>query len=325
MHKIKLIYNILKLTGILWFFNRLMAQKEQRVVLCYHRISEMKFDHQISFLKEKFDIVPLNSLLTATFNSHKSPQPQSTKPLLSLTMDDCYGKDFHQSFTVCQKHQVHCTYFVPTKYAEHQVSLWSLRLIDILKKLDLPCSITDFEGIEITFNEEQNKKAFELKWISKFLNNKQQTSEIEALFDEFFTVNNFKDQADAVIGNEIIVLNSDNKFTSFQSHTVSHPKLYLCSPTKLKHEFEDSKIYLSKLALNENQYVICYPYGSFVHIGDSFKEASNFYEYGVTLQSGLVNRYSDRMLVPRIGIYEHDTYQSICVKVVFAQLQAILK
>jgi peptidoglycan/xylan/chitin deacetylase (PgdA/CDA1 family) len=325
MPKIKLIYTLLKFSGILWLFNRLMIRNEQRVILCYHRISEKKFEQHIRFLKEKFDIVPLHSLLSATFSTHKTPQLHSTKALLALTMDDCYGKEFHQAFTVCQKHQAHCTYFVPTYYAEKQVSLWSLRLIDMLRKLELPSTITDFECVQVTFNHEQDKRAFELKWISKFLNNKQQTSEIEALFDKFFTVNNFKDQADAVIGNEIIVLNSDNKFTSLQSHTVSHPKLYLCSPTQLKHEFEDSKLYLSKLALNENQYVICYPYGSSVHIGDSFKEASNFYEYGVTFQSGVVNRYSDRMLVPRIGIYEHDTYQSICVKVIFAQLQAILK
>jgi len=323
MPKIKLIYTLLKFSGILWLFNRLMTRNEQRLILCYHRISEMKFDQHISFLKKKFDIVPLHSLLSATFNRHKTPKLHFTKPLLALTMDDCYSKDFHQAFIVCQKHQVHCTYFVPAYYAEKRVSLWSLRLIDMLRRLALPSTITDFEGVQVSFNLEQDKRAFEMKWIKRFLDNQYQTHEIEELFDKFYVINKLEDHADSVIGNDIIVSKATNTHTSFQSHTFTHPKLYQCTTTQLKHEFDASKSYLSKLSLNENQYVICYPYGSAVHIGDSFKEASNYYEYGVTLQSGLVSRQTHKMLVPRIGIYEHDTYQSICLKIFFAQLRSI--
>jgi peptidoglycan/xylan/chitin deacetylase (PgdA/CDA1 family) len=324
MHKIKLIYSILKLTGVLWLFNRLMTRNEQRLVLCYHRISEMKFDQHISFLKEKFDIVPLHSLLSVTFNTHKTPQPHSTRPLLALTMDDCYGKEFHQAYTVCQKHLVHCTYFVPTHYAEKQVSLWSLRLIDLLRRLELPCTITDFEDAVVTFNNDQDKRAFELKWVQTFLDNPTQTDDIEELFNQFFTTNKLEDYACAVIGKDVIQAKSNNTFTSFQSHTVGHPKLYLCSEKQLEHEFETSKSYLSSYSAHEEQYVICYPYGSSTHIGNSYIKASNYYEYGVTLQSGVVAKQLEKMLIPRIGIYEHDTYQSIRVKIFFAQLRAIV-
>jgi peptidoglycan/xylan/chitin deacetylase (PgdA/CDA1 family) len=323
MQKIKSIYWILKWTGLLCFFNRVSVKTNKHIVLCYHRISEEKLNQHINYFTTHFDVVSLKALLDHVFHNHEPIILSSHKPLLALTMDDCYSKEFHQAFTVCQKQQVHCTYFVPTHYAEKQVSLWSLRLIDMLKRLELPCTITDFDGVKVTFSQEQDKRDFELKWIKTFLDNQQQTHEIEELFVKFYVMNKLEDHADPVIGNDIIASKAANTYTSFQSHTVTHPKLYLCTATQLQHEFEASKAYLSKLSINENQYVICYPYGSAVHIGDSYKEASNYYEYGVTLQSGLVTKQTHQMLVPRIGIYEHDTYQSICVKIFFAQLRSI--
>ncbi len=324
LNKYKWIYSVLKFTGLLWFFNSRMLIGKQQFVLCYHRISEQKFSQHISYLKAHFNILPLKSLLNLVFKSGDKLKGNSNKPFLALTMDDCYSKEFQNAFIVCQSHHVHCTYFVPTHYTENQLSLWALRLIHVLKEIDVPCTIKDFEGVPVTFKQEIDKINFERKWIQIFSDNKVQTVEIEDLFNQFFMINELKDHADVVIGKDAIQTKSSNTYTSFQSHTVSHPKLYLCSEQQLVHEFEVSRKFLFNLSVNEEQYVICYPYGSKTHIGNSYIIASNYYEYGVTLQSGIVTKQSEKMLVPRIGIYEHDTYQSIRVKMFFAQLRAII-
>ena len=325
MNKIKLIYLFLKLTGILWLFNRLMTRNEHRLILCYHRISELKFDQHIISLKEKFDIVPLHSLLSATFITHKTPQPHSTRPLLALTMDDCYSKEFNQAFTVCQKHQVHCTYFVPLAYVQENKSFWSLRIIHSINNLILPNMLTLDNGESKVLNNESQKQQFIKEFIFELQENNIQTIEIENKVSNFLKRNELDDKADKIININAIKENEKNPLVSFQSHTLTHPKLYLCNEEELENEFIGSKQALNKFDFGYKQETICYPYGSHKLIGNSYKMAGNTYNFGVTLVPGVINKDTNRLLIPRIGIYENDTIYSIELKFLKAQLLNSLK
>jgi peptidoglycan/xylan/chitin deacetylase (PgdA/CDA1 family) len=263
--------------------------------------------------------------MSSLFENKDSSINESNKPLLALTMDDCFKTDFLSANKICQENEVNCTYFVPVYYMESKKTLWSYRLNHFLSNKKTPCRIIDFDNNEVILKGELDIKIFEEKWINFFLYNEIQTLEIDIVIDKFLSVNSFIENLDSVIAEDVIRLNRNNKYASFQSHTVTHPKLFLCSEQELEYEFGRSKEVISKLDVNEKQNVICYPYGSNIHIGNSYVKASNYYEYGVTLQSGVVTSQSNKMLIPRIGIYEHDTYQSIRVKIFFAQVRNLFK
>ncbi len=315
---------LLKLSGILWIFDRKMLSGKHQLVLCYHRISEQKLRLHISYLKKHFNIIPLKSMLNAVFDNNDSHEHSSNKPLLALTMDDCFTTDFLNANKVCQENKINCTYFIPIFYMQNNKSLWSYRLNYFLSNIKTPNTIIDFENNKVVLSNDYEIKKFEVNWIQKFLYDNIQTLDIDFVIDQFISINSFIENVDVVIDETVIRNNCHNKYASFQSHTVTHPKLFMCSEQELEIEFETSKNILSNLSENEVQYVICYPYGSSTHIGNSYTKASKYYEYGVTLQSGVLNKQTDKMLIPRIGIYEHDTYQSIRMKIFFAQLRAII-
>lgn len=296
-----------------FLFKLVLKITNKPVVLCYHRITKQKFDAQVSFLKKLGVIKPFKKLVNDSIKAKPSFS-------IALTMDDCYSQEFNNAYDVCQKQQVHCTYFLPTSYSANHKSLWSLRLINFLNQLSLPATIKGLDGKEVTFNTEQDKHQYELHWVKEFLNNDTQTKEIEGQFDTFFEVNKSQDTADVVMSKEQLQSITSNQYTSLQSHTVTHPKLFLQSTSERNNEFETSKKYLQDIT-TEEQHTVCYPYGSAKLIGDSYKQAKEYYTYGVTLQAGCVKKDTNPMLIPRIGIYEHDTSFRILLKILNSQFK----
>ena len=156
---------------------------------------------------------------------------------------------------------------------------------------------------------------------NKYLWNNTPTAVIETEVDKICELNNFKiSNDDIVISSNEIKKYSKYDLFNFQSHTISHPKLILCSQEELIKEFEDSKKYL-KTNSNNSQNIICYPYGSFWHIGSSFKIAQDFYKYGLSLETGSVRTNKPKMIIPRIGLYEKDSSATIFAKILLAQFK----
>lgn len=319
MNKQKVLYYLFKCSGIISFFRAPGNYKP--VILCYHRISENKLDNHISYINTHFDIMHLQKMLQ---NFYQDKLSNNNHPI-AITMDDCYSKEFHNAFHVCQKHKVHCTYFVPTGYSMNGLCIWPVRLISFLQNLELPAFFTDFDGNPVQIDNPESKVDFEKKWINTFLFDNTQTRDIEAIFDRFFKINNFSDHGDPVISGALIKRLSSDTFTSFQSHTVTHLKLFLSGNAEREVELINSKAYLENLINEYPQYVLCYPYGAEKHIGNSDQNAQKHYNYAVTLQSGVLTKKTSPYKLPRIGIYEHDTLESIQLKITIAQIKQIFK
>lgn len=282
------------------------------VVLCYHRITKQKLDIQVAFFKKLGEIKPFKDLVGNSINA-------KPKFSMALTMDDCYYQDFTNATQVLEKHNLPCTFFVPTQYSINNTPLWPLKIIKMFK--DAPLSIINNEGQKITFTSEQEKEAYKNKLINELASSNTQTSEIEKRVEQLCQLNNYTSaSADNVINKEVIKQYANNVLFSFQSHTVTHPKLYLQADDELEYEFVASKKYLHNFS-QEEQYLICYPYGSAKHIGNSHTIASKFYTNGVTLQTGSIKKNTNPMLIPRIGIYEHDTPLRILLKILNSQFK----
>lgn len=320
MLKMRWIYLILKFSGLLWIFTRILIKGNKHVVLCYHRISKEKLNQHINYYKSQFNVVPLKTLLNTVFQNNTTTVLGNKKIMLSLTMDDCYTDDFFHAFKVCQSNKVHCTYFVPTFYSEGNMPMWPLRFVKFLESLNIPSSLYDFNGTLVCFNSNRDIQKFSSKWFNEFQNGITQTLEIEKIFDVFFNINNFSDRSSKVIDKEIILSCSKNPYATFESHSYSHAKLTFCNDNQLNEEFINSLEYLDELIPDKSHNVFCYPYGGKFHIGESYKKLSNYYKFGVTLQKGVISKKSNKVLLPRIPIYEKDSIYSIRMKILFAGL-----
>jgi peptidoglycan/xylan/chitin deacetylase (PgdA/CDA1 family) len=282
------------------------------VVLCYHRISKTKFDAQVTFFKKIASVKSFKNLVHASSNA-------TPKFAIALTMDDCYYEDFINATQVLEKHKLPCTFFVPTKYSVENTPLWPVKIVKMLSTEKLRF-ITE-EKQEKKFENTQEQAKFKGELIKTLLWNENQTAEIENEVEKLSEYNGYlASEGDKVIDEQVIKMYAENPLFSFQSHTVTHPKLYLQNNDELKHEFEESKKYLQK-ASGEEQYLICYPYGSAKHIGNAHTTASKYYTHGVTLQTGSIRKTTNPMLIPRIGIYEHDTPFRIFFKILNSQFK----
>lgn len=282
------------------------------VLLCYHRIGKPKFDAQVTFFKKLAPVKPFKNLVDTSING-------KPKFAIALTMDDCYYEDFINATQVLEKHKLPCTFFVPTKYSVENTPLWPLKIVKILESNSL--SYKDEGERETKFNQQEEKASFKSKLISDLLWNEEQTATIEQKVNRISELNGYIEAAaDNVIDEQVIKMYAENPLFSFQSHTVTHPKLYLQTESELTYEFEESKKYLQK-ASGEEQYLICYPYGSAKHIGNAYTTASKYYTHGVTLQTGSIKKTTNPMLIPRIGIYEHDTPFRIFLKILNSQFK----
>jgi peptidoglycan/xylan/chitin deacetylase (PgdA/CDA1 family) len=97
----------------------LFPQTGQRVILMYHGISKRpnfncitasQFQEQLSWLKEKYSVVPLSVLV----ENIMPPSSLNTSNLAAITFDDGYVNFTELALPVLQKYKLHATAFVPT-------------------------------------------------------------------------------------------------------------------------------------------------------------------------------------------------------------------
>ncbi len=297
------------ITHIIFFFLKITNKP---VVLCYHRITKQKFDAQVIFFKKLAPVKSFKALADDSINA---------KPTfaIALTMDDCYYEDFVNATQILEKHNLPCTFFVPTKYSIDNTPLWPLKIVKILATEKL--KYKDETGKEVIFKEKAEKLTFKSNLINELVWDEDQTEVIEGKVEKISQLNGYiAAEADKVIDEQVIKMYAENDLFSFQSHTVTHPKLYMQTEEELAYEFEESKRYLQNVT-GEEQYLICYPYGSAKHIGNTYTTASKYYTHGVTLQTGSIKKSTNPMLIPRIGIYEHDTPFRILLKIIQSQFK----
>jgi peptidoglycan/xylan/chitin deacetylase (PgdA/CDA1 family) len=225
---------------------------------------------------------------------------------MALTLDDCLRRDMLVAKEVLKERRLPCTFFIPTNYASKGRAMWPNKLRQLYS----------------VFPEKGNPD----ERIVTYLYNQQQTKEIEKEVDlEIGEADlNVNQNLEVLSWEEVKRIREDEpNLFSFQSHTASHPKLSLLNKEELQEEFGESKSALLG-QIDENQDVICYPYGSEWHIGDSYKVAASYYKFGLALIPGLLNQSSNPMYIPRIAFYPVDSRIRVLLKISMTIFKSIL-
>jgi peptidoglycan/xylan/chitin deacetylase (PgdA/CDA1 family) len=287
-------------------------------VLCYHQIEIDEFEKQIITLKKKFEIIDLKTFITR-LNQKK------IGAYCTLTLDDCLNEDITKATAICRKHNIPITFFLPVRFSINKEALpgtWLQKLLEKRSEFFL-----NKEKIKIT-----SKNRIEVKQLinSTFSASKFKIKEIDNKVRTFFAENNIKEEdiitdEYKVIGvNEVKVLSKEKNF-NFQSHTLNHESLRLCTPEEIKREFSDSKNILEEITGKEI-FAICYPYGSKEIIGDEiFNFVSDYYSCGLSFVHGICTKKTDIYFMPRIGIYPKDDLKKFLSKIYHNMLVSYFK
>ncbi len=268
-------------------------------ILCYHQINIEEFDMQLAKLKSKFEIVDLKTFL-ARINQKK------TGGFCTITLDDCLTEDIIKAADICRKHNLPITFFLPVRFSITNKALpgtWLQKLLE--KKNEF---ILNGESIIVT---SQNRRKVKNKLDQLFPASKFKMDALEKLVQNFFAVNNVKeedvitDEFKVIPTHTVQTLARENLF-NFQSHTYNHESLGLCKREEIEVEFHKSKKVLEDLTCKE-VFAICYPYGSKEIVGNKvFGIVSDYYSCGLSLVQGVCTSKTDVLFMPRIAIYPGD-------------------
>ena len=288
----------LRLDYLLLLFIRAIPHK---AIFCFHELEKNRFEGQLDILQKIYEPLTLTSQLSLNFGELK--RDRST---MALTLDDCLRRDMLVAQEVLKERNLPCTFFLPTNYASMGQAMWPNKLRQLYSVF--PDKGSPDERIVTYLYDQQQTKTIE----------KEVNLEIE---EADLNVNQ---NLEVLSWEEVKRIREDEpNLFSFQSHTASHPKLSLLNKEQLQEEFGESKSTLLG-HLDENQDVICYPYGSEWHIGDSYKVAASYYNFGLALIPGLLNKNSNPMYLPRIAFYPVDSRIRVLLKISMTIFKSIL-
>jgi peptidoglycan/xylan/chitin deacetylase (PgdA/CDA1 family) len=135
------------------------AQRHTTIILTYHRVIEKwdqnldysqpgmavtapTFDRQLSFLKEQFDIVPLDGL-----RADGNIDWPASRSRCVITFDDGWRDNYDLAFPILRKHDIPATIFLTTDFIGTDRAFWHTELIYLLLRGELPQLL----GSEIMF------------------------------------------------------------------------------------------------------------------------------------------------------------------------------
>src|SRR5437899_12359222 len=95
-------------------------------------VTPATFDRQLTFLKERFDIVPLSALL-ADIGIAQPP----ARPRCVVTFDDGWRDNYDLAFPILRRHRIPATVFLTTDFIGTDRAFWHTELIYLLVQTEL--------------------------------------------------------------------------------------------------------------------------------------------------------------------------------------------
>lgn len=230
-------------------------------------------------------------------------------------MDDCVEEDFLIFAQLIEKHQVKATFFLPLNYVKENSAMWYSKLHFLAESGKLVKFLNKKYDLGINSNIRPFIKAVE-SWIYGL---KLQTSEAEDYVERLSIQNgidlSFIPYGKRVISEHVVRQYASSDRIDFASHTFSHPFLYLCSEVELKEEIIDSGRNIEAIT-GKYSHSFCYPYGSLSIIGNfAPRIVKEKYDYGVTLEGGVIGINDNPYQLKRIGIYPCDSKSAMISKI----------
>lgn len=293
------------------------------VILTYHRVLSHKelseqyvqpgmyihcdvFEQHIRFLKEYFQVLPFEQLLTMWANSDLNDRQR----YCVITFDDGWVDNYRYAYPILKRYHLPATIFLVTglvgtdhwfwpeklsylfKHAKGSTgNLTNAELMTLLGKKD-----PWFRGIECNGDNEKMDSMIELC--------KERTQgEIDDLLEKISTELSVKVPADRVLLNWEEVREMSGHDITFGSHSSTHRILTKLNSEEIRRELEGSRETLREKQVNDVP-VFCYPNGNYSPEISSYVKAAG-YQAAVTTKFGLENGFPQNLYgLRRVGVHQ---------------------
>jgi peptidoglycan/xylan/chitin deacetylase (PgdA/CDA1 family) len=260
--------------------------KQFLTILIYHRIDPELFDNHIDFLERQFTIISLRDVLEAYSSGLGKKIPENC---MVITFDDGWSSNF-QLLPVLKKHNVQITIFLSVGLINTNRKLWNF----VVKDIDGD----ENDDLKKIPNEEKDKTLLE-----KYGHFPEKEYEQRSMLN-------------------VREINEMKPYVDFQSHSMFHNVLPMCSEKELRDEIVESKRVLSNL-LNTEIYALAYPYNRVSEREIEVARAAG-YKLGRVGWRGLNDLNDNPMILKAIAINDYSSVKDLHKSIVWAQVREIL-
>ena len=296
-------------------------------VIMYHYVRDIKkskfpnlkaldikdFEKQISYFKDKFNILNQDSFLDVIDNN-KIPKKKS----ILLTFDDGYIDHYKYVFPILRKNNISGIFYPPAQIIKNNKVLdvnkihfilekeedrdKILKKIDTLLKKFSRKSISDIalNNINLESRYDDRKTTFIKQLLQNFfLPEKIKEKILNLIFEETLNTDEKSFARKLYLNKEQIHEMSKNQM-SFGLHGYNHLRLEHLSVKKQCYEIENSIKYFEKIGISKKNISFCYPYGSYNKDSLSLLK-KNKIKFALTTKLGSINRLniSNNLEIPR--------------------------
>jgi len=237
------------------------------------------FNEQLNYLSKHYVFVTAEDCINAIYNNGDLP----SNPVL-LTFDDGYIDHFTEVFPILKKLGIKGVFFPPSKAVQENkvlsvnkihfilasVKNSKVLLNDIYESLDsnrhlynlnsnkyyfelLTCNLYGFDNKEITFIK---------RILQKELDKKLRESIIDKLFKKYVTYDE-ESFANELYMNISQIEHMIGHGMHIGGHGHEHCWLNTISPKEQEADIDASLVFLKKIGIDSNNWIMCYPYGGY--------------------------------------------------------------
>jgi len=264
---------------------REMFQKRKVTIILYHKIPAPLFREHLAYLTKHYSIVSLDEFILAKNTADMKTLPPKS---LVITFDDG-AKETYMLRDVIREYTVPVTMFLCSELVDTKRHFWW----------------NHDEKIGVDLKKVEDSQRLRLLW--------------EVGYDDQREYGTTQALSNVEVA-ELIHLGC-----SFQSHSLTHPILPMCSDSKAENEITKSKTDLERKFGIRVDY-LSYPNGDYcLRDIDICKKAG--YIAGITTDLGFNDIRTDIFRLKRIGIYDNASGNQLAVRVtgVWGYVRRILK
>jgi peptidoglycan/xylan/chitin deacetylase (PgdA/CDA1 family) len=250
-----------------------ISNKDSGFYSQYYSTSPENFKKQIMWIRENFNLISMNELV--------SDKIQSTKPSAAIVFDDGFKSVLTNAYPLMAEQNIPVTVFV-NKSAVLYNKLWVTELM-----LDSEKKISKYKP--------------ELKLAEKDLD-----------FQNKVATNNKSDFLIEVYLNKSDVLALSEKGVDIQSHSCNHYNMQLCTTEQMKQELIENKTFIEELTQKEVKH-FAIPFGKKEHYNNRLIDIARSTGHDYIYSSNPIGFFNANKLelIPRIGLTEESVEEII--------------
>jgi peptidoglycan/xylan/chitin deacetylase (PgdA/CDA1 family) len=278
-------------------------QRSRLRILTYHRfgkehVSSQTFEKHVRFLKERFNLIDLESYLVCLRGEKELP-PHSA----ILTIDDGYRDFYTVAFPILKKYSASATVFLTSDFVDKKIWLWH----DLLNYGIKNTSRAYFTLNSNSFDLRDHGDRCELKSYLDRICTDCGPAERDIFINHI--LKELKVSIPAHPTSEYMPLSwtevreMSNSGITFGSHTCTHPILSKLAPDEARREIKISKERMEQ-ELQEDVPAFCYPNGKEDDFNQWIKEVveDSGYACAMSMIYGMNDLKSDRYELRRIAL-----------------------